>query len=167
MRTPTRVGGHPIHPMLVVFPLGLWGFSFICDLGFVATGNPSWQTAAYFAMGGGIVGAALAAIPGFVDGLFLRKSPLFRTVLTHMAFMVLALTMFIASFLARSMEAPHGMSLAISTIGIFAMLLGGWFGGDLVYRHGMGVEPPSQHRHPILTAESRDEGGAERIRRHA
>jgi len=161
MRTPARVGGHPIHPMLVVFPVGLWGFSFLCDLGFLASGNPGWQNAAYYAIGGGIIGAALAAIPGLVDGLFLRKSPIFRTVLAHLAFNSLALVMFITSFLARSMDAPHGLALAISTIGIFAVLLGGWFGGELVYVHGMGIEPPSQHRHPILTADARREGTAQ------
>src|SRR5882724_7568685 len=145
MRTPARVGGHPIHPMLVVFPLGLWGFSFLCDLGFVATGNHSWQNAAYFCIGGGIIGAVLAAIVGLIDGLFLRKSPIFRTVLAHMAFNTLALTMFIVSFLSRSIEAPYAWSLAISMIGLFAVVIGAWFGGDLVFVHGMGIEAPSQH----------------------
>ena len=149
MRTPARVAGHPIHPMLVAFPIGLWVFSFVCDLIFLAARAPAWKAAAYFALGGGIVGAVSAAVPGLVDGLFLRKSPIFRTVLTHMVVNLLALMMFVVSLLSRSIEAPFSWSLTLSAIGLVALAIGGWFGGELVFVHGLGVEPPAEHRHPI------------------
>jgi uncharacterized membrane protein len=149
MRTPARVAGHPIHPMLVAFPIGLWVFSFVCDLIFLAARTPAWNTAAYFALCGGIVGAVSAAVPGLVDGLFLRKSPIFRTVLTHMALNLLALMMFVMSFLSRSIEAPFSWSLTLSAIGLVSLAIGGWFGGELVFVHGLGVEPPAEHRHPV------------------
>ena len=71
MRTPARIARHPIHPMLVTVPIGLWVFSFLCDLVFVFTKSREWSTTAYFALGGGVIGGTIAAVPGLVDGLFL------------------------------------------------------------------------------------------------
>jgi len=81
--------------------------------------------------------------------LFLRKSPIVRTVLTHMALNLLALLMFVMSFLARSIEAPFSWSLTLSAIGLVSLAIGGWLGGELVFVHGLGVEPAAEHRHPI------------------
>jgi uncharacterized membrane protein len=67
MSTRVTVAGHPVHPMLVTLPLGLWVFSLVCDFGFVFTGDERWAITAYFTLGGGIVGALLAAVPGLLD----------------------------------------------------------------------------------------------------
>ena len=68
MRTPASIAGHPIHPMLVPIPIGLWVFSLVCDIVFTVGGkNPDWATVALFTMGGGIVGALLAA-SGWLGG---------------------------------------------------------------------------------------------------
>ena len=65
MHTPASIAGHPIHPMLVPLPIGLWIFSFVCDLAFVfGSGAAVWSTVALYTMAGGIVGALLAAIAG-------------------------------------------------------------------------------------------------------
>jgi uncharacterized membrane protein len=154
MRTPARVAGHPIHPMVVVLPIGLWVFSFVCDLFFLATGSTDWKTAARYAVGGGDVGAVLAILPGMIDGLSLRKSSVFRLVLTHLAFNSLGFLLFVTSFIARSIDAPYGWALATSAIGLLAVLVGGWYGGELVYREGIGVEATPPHtRTPVLTGE--------------
>ena len=59
MESKAKLLGHPIHPMLVPLPIGLWIFSLICDLVFAANGNAQWQTTAFFTLGGGIVGAVV------------------------------------------------------------------------------------------------------------
>jgi uncharacterized membrane protein len=133
--------------MLVTVPIGLWVFSFICDLVFLFTKSPAWSTTAYFALGGGIVGAAIAAIPGLVDGIFLKKSAIFRVVLLHMAVNLLATLMFVLSFLSRSIEASFSWSLALSVLGLVPLALGGWLGGELVFVKGLGVEPQAEGRH--------------------
>jgi predicted membrane protein DUF2231 len=71
VRTPASIGKHPIHPMLIVFPIGLWIFSLACDLIRLA-GAPgdAWATVAFFSMVGGFIGALCAAVPGFIDLLF-------------------------------------------------------------------------------------------------
>ena len=65
MQTPASIARHPIHPMLVPIPIGLWVFSFVCDL-FHAGGASAqaWTTVAFYTMAGGIIGALLAVLPG-------------------------------------------------------------------------------------------------------
>jgi len=67
MSTRVTIAGHPIHPMLVTIPIGLWVFSMICDFVFISTDDTRWAVTAYFTLGGGILGALLAALPGLVD----------------------------------------------------------------------------------------------------
>src|SRR3569833_1686356 len=65
MRTPASIAGHPLHPMLIVFPVGLLVFSLICDLASFFFDNPTtWATVALYTMIGGFVGALVAAGPG-------------------------------------------------------------------------------------------------------
>jgi Predicted membrane protein (DUF2231) len=119
------------------FRVGLWVFSFVCYL----------------------ICRLLCALrhrrcsqcgsPRTRRWFVLRKSPIVRTVLTHMALNLLALLMFVMSFLARSIEAPFSWSLTLSAIGLVSLAIGGWFGGELVFVHGLGVEPAAEHRHPI------------------
>jgi len=73
MRTPASIFKHPIHPMLIVFPIGLWIFSLACDLIRLAgASGDAWSTAAFFSMIGGLIGALCAAVPGFIDLLFYK-----------------------------------------------------------------------------------------------
>ena len=66
-----KIMGHPIHPMLVVFPIGLYIISFVFDLVYLSAGDPFWFRMAYWTMLGGLVGNVAAAIPGFLDYLTL------------------------------------------------------------------------------------------------
>lgn len=61
MSTPTSIAGHPIHPMLVAIPIGLWVFSLIAYIMFVATGNPSWDSAAFLTLGVGLIVALVVS----------------------------------------------------------------------------------------------------------
>ena len=73
MRTPASILKHPIHPMLIVFPIGLWIFSLACDLIRLAgASGDAWSTVAFFSMVGGFIGALCAAVPGFIDLLFYK-----------------------------------------------------------------------------------------------
>ena len=84
MRTPANIARHPIHPMLVPLPIGLWIFSFACDVIALFVANPeTWKTVALYAMVGGIIGALAAAIFGFIDLLSLPTG-IRRTGLMHM-----------------------------------------------------------------------------------
>lgn len=146
MSTRASVHNHPIHPMLIVFPLGLWVFSIICYAVFLATSAPVWRTVSLYSMGGGVVGGILAAVPGTIDFLTLGPSRVLTIAMTHMICNTVALTVFtIALVLALFWEGHPLVPFILSLFGLLAMGIGGWLGGSLVYEHGVGVSSVASH----------------------
>ena len=145
MRTPASIAGHPIHPMLVPLPIGLWIFSLVCDL--IAAGgnsNPAWHTVALYTMGGGIVGALLAAVFGLIDLLSLPPGPR-RTALIHMGINLVVVALYLINFGMRySDPAKGGITLGLSIVAIGLLVISGWLGGKMVYEHGIGVSTVPQ-----------------------
>lgn len=141
MKDRVRVGNHPVHPMLIPFPIGLWIFSLVADFIFRAGDNPAWSTVAYYSMAGGIIGAIVAAIPGFLDYLAMGPSRTKSIALRHMILNVVALLLFIWNFALREPGAPvSGFPFFLSIIGVLFILVSGWLGGHMVYVHGMAVD---------------------------
>jgi uncharacterized membrane protein len=149
MRTPANVAGHPIHPMLVTLPIGLWVFSFVCDLIFVfGSGAPEWKVVALYTMGGGIVGALFAAVPGLIDLLSLPEGPR-KTALTHMAINLGIVAIYVVNFWLR-LGTPDASGLVwLSALTVAMLLVSGWLGGKMVYLSGVAVsaveEAPERH----------------------
>ena len=147
MRTPANIAGHPIHPMLVTLPIGLWVFSFVCDLAYVFGGGaPAWATVALYTMAGGIVGALLAAVPGFIDLLSLPPEPR-KTALIHMTINLTIVVLYVINFWLRSRMADGpGHYVWLSLLTIILLVVSGWLGGKMVFVLGVGVsasaEPP-------------------------
>ena len=70
MATPkstVSIAGHPIHPMLVPFPIALFVATFVCDVVYWQTASTAWSTAAIWLLGAGLVGAAIVAVVGLID----------------------------------------------------------------------------------------------------
>lgn len=139
MKDRVRLGNHPVHPMLIPLPIGLWIFSLVSDIIFLAGGNPAWATASWYSMGGGIIGAILAAVPGFLDYLAMTPSRVKDIALRHMVFNVIALVLFIFNFLVRDGGVGAG-TFILSIIGVLLIGVSGWLGGHMVYVHGMAVD---------------------------
>ena len=149
MRTPASIAGHPIHPMLVTLPSGLWVFSFVCDLFFVfGSGAPVWSTVARYTMAAGIIGAHAAANPGFIDLLSLPAEPR-RTALAHMAINLTIVVLYVINFWRRTgtPENPGGY-VWLSLLTILMLLVSGWLGGRMVYLLGVAVTPANEPRTP-------------------
>ena len=149
MRTPASIARHPIHPMLVPIPIGLWIFSFVGDLFYLGgSTNPAWTTVALYCMGGGIVGALLAALPGLVDLLSLPPGPR-STALKHMAINLTVVVLYAINFYLR-LEAPGnpGKLVWLSLIALGLLVISGWLGGKMVYEHGIGVSAPADTAPP-------------------
>ena len=84
MSSPASVKNHPLHPMLVALPIGLWTFAFVCDVAsFMGRGEP-WSTVGTYAIAGGIIGALLAAVPGFIDYLSIDEKEMKNIATTHL-----------------------------------------------------------------------------------
>lgn len=135
------IAGHPVHPMLVTLPIGLWIFSLVCDIVFATTADVQWQTTAYLTLGGGIVGALLAAIPGLIDLLTLHERTERRTGVLHMALNLAIVAVQAVNFWVRTQpEYSVAVSLGLSVIAVGTLVVSGWLGGHLV--HVLGVTQP-------------------------
>lgn len=144
MRSKAAVSSHPIHPMLVSFPIGLWVAAFIFTLLGVSRGDASLWAAGFYCVIAGCVGAALAAVPGVIDWLNVvpPNSSAKSRGLLHGALNTLALLLFIVIAYRQGSPSsrPDGLNIALMAIGILGIAVSGWLGGTLVYRNQIGVD---------------------------
>jgi uncharacterized membrane protein len=148
MRTPASIARHPIHPMLVPIPIGLWIFALVCDLVHMGgSTNPAWTTVAFYCIGGGIVGALAAAVPGLIDLLSLPEGPR-STAVKHMAINLTVVVLFLINFWMRMDNPANPGKLAwLTLISVGLLAISGWLGGKMVYEHGISVDvPPGRDR---------------------
>ena len=147
MKTPARILGHPIHPMLIPFPFALWTFSFIADLlYYFGSHDYVWVNVAFYTLFGGIVGAVLAAIPGLVDYFSIRDRRVSNIAAWHARFNVVALLVFGASLYLRTaagsqiVNGSMTIPVLLSLLGVLLIAVSGWLGGELVYKHRVSVD---------------------------
>lgn len=142
MRARAQLLGHPIHQMLVVFPVGLLGMSVIFDLVFFATEEQIFSVVAYWMMVAGVVGGLLAAPFGLVDWLAIPRGTRARRVgALHGLGNVVVLLLFLGSLAIRddAMALPTSAAYLCSFAGLALALVTAWLGGELVDRLGVGV----------------------------
>ncbi len=137
-----RVAGHPIHPMLVPFPIAFFAFAFVTDLVYWRTADLMWSNFSSWLIAAGLFMGALAALAGLVD--FVGNSRIRAQAPAWPHFIgnavVLGLSLLNAFVHARdgwTSVVPWGMTL--SGVVVLLMLVTGWLGGSLVYRHRVGV----------------------------
>src|ERR671933_412030 len=143
MESKAKLVGHAIHPMLIVFPLGLLGMAVVFDILQLATANVQWSQLSYWMIPAGIVTGLLAAPFGLIDWLALPSgSRAWSVGLYHGVGNVVVLVLFAASWWMRGnmAQAPGTLALALSFAGVVLALVTGWLGGELVDRLGVGVD---------------------------
>lgn len=144
MRSKAAISSHPIHPILVAFPIGLWVVGFIFNVLGVSRGNQMLWAAGFYCLIAGCVGAALAAIPGAIDWWLVvpPKSSAKNRGLLHGSLNVIALILFIAAAYRQgsALNRPDGVTFLLMVIGIVVIGISGWLGGTLVYRNQIGVD---------------------------
>jgi uncharacterized membrane protein len=149
MNTRASFRNHPIHPMLVAFPIALWVFSLICDVIYHAgSHNLFWKEVAFYSMAAGIVGALAAAVPGFIDFLSMHDARIRRIATTHMVLNLVVVAMFLFNLGLRYNAGPAGdiFGVVLSIIAITLMSVSGWLGGSMVYEHRVGVAERDEER---------------------
>ncbi len=141
-RSTAIIAGHPIHPMLIPFPIAFFIGTFLCDLVFWQTRSEAWAAATPWLLGAGLVMAALAAVMGVIDVFGDQQIRQLSTAWWHAGANVLLVlvecfNLFIRYQHGSAAVVPNG--LLLSLIGVLLLLFSGWKGGDLVFRGHIGV----------------------------
>jgi uncharacterized membrane protein len=143
MESRVKVAGHPVHPMLIVFPLGLLVTAVIFDLIGLVSHVSRWTEVAYYLIGAGVIGGLAAAVPGWIDWFAIPAGTRAKRIgLLHGIGNVVVLVLFATSWLFRrdNPAAPPTGAIVAALLGLVLGAVTGWLGGELVDRLGVGVD---------------------------
>jgi uncharacterized membrane protein len=153
MESRAKVMGHPVHPMLIVFPLGLLTFAVVLDVLYFIFDNSNFALAAYYSIIGGLIGGLLAAIFGAIDWAAIPSGTRAKRVGTmHGIGNVVVVLLFVVSWWLRRDQpdyVPTTLAFVLALAGIGLSLLTGWLGAELIYRlrvsvdHGAHLDAPN------------------------
>jgi uncharacterized membrane protein len=133
---------HPIHAMLVVYPVALLTLVPAADAVFLVSGEAFWAQVSYWMTLAGVVAGTIAAIAGALDMFLIRVVRRHVAGWNHMLAAVTALAMAAVSLAIRApdpVQAVWPWGLAIGCIDALMVVVAGWLGGTLTFRHGIGV----------------------------
>jgi uncharacterized membrane protein/nitrite reductase/ring-hydroxylating ferredoxin subunit len=151
MRSRAAIKSHPLHPMLIAFPIGLLVTSFIFDLIGIWRDIPTLWNAGWYCVIAGLIGAVIAVIPGAIDlfSIVPKNSSARARGYKHAILNGLVIVAFIADAAYRAGPGvrPDGTSLILSACGVVLLGFSGWLGATLVYRNQIGVD----HRYANAT----------------
>ena len=145
-KSTASIAGHPLHPMLIPFPIAFFVATFACDLAYWQSSNEAWVTASLWLLGAGIVMAAFAAVAGLTDVLGEPRLRALNDAWWHAGGNVLVVLLEIYSLYLRYAEGPSAIlpqGLIVSLVVVCILLFTGWKGWEMVYRHRVGVADTS------------------------
>jgi uncharacterized membrane protein len=175
MESKIKLLGHPVHPMLIVFPLGLLITGVIFDVVYFMTDNDSFTTVAYWCIAAGIIGGLLAALFGLIDWLNIPSGTRAKSVgMWHGLGNLVVVALFALSWWFRYSDPayePSTLAFILALVGVGIGAVTGWLGGELVDRLGVGVDegahlnaPSSLSGMPADTNLRREERSVESLR---
>lgn len=145
MKSKVVVAGHSLHAMLIVFPLGLLTTSVVWDICRLTANRQTWGVISFWTIVAGVIGALLAAVPGFIDWLGIPDDSRAKRIgLYHMVLNLMVVGLFVVSLAAR-WKAPGGYGdagfsrMVWGWLGVAIAVVSSWLGGELVERLGIGV----------------------------
>jgi uncharacterized membrane protein len=150
------IKGHPLHPAVVPFPLAFLIGAFLTDLAFWRSRGVMWASFSYWLLFAGVVGGTVAAALGAIDFLSIERARMHRAGWVHAGGNVLVLIMALANWFLRIGDVtasvlPLGLMLSGITSALLALT--GYLGGELVFKHMIGVtghggsSSPAEHHH--------------------
>jgi uncharacterized membrane protein len=153
-KSTASIAGHPIHPMLIPFPIAFFVSTFVCDIVYWQTANTAWATAGIWLLGAGIVMGGLAAVVGLADVFGEPRIRALNAAWWHAGAIVIVVLIELYNWYARYSEgaaavAPKGLILSLIVVCI--LLFAGWKGWEMVYRHYVAVHDMPQ---PSLPAQA-------------
>lgn len=143
-RSTAVIFDHPIHPMIVPFPIAFLMSALLTDIAYWQTRLELWASISTWLIGLGLVTALFAAIAGFIDFGGSRAIRAIRKSWYHMAANLLAIVLSAANFAVHMREGEMAVltsGIILSAVVAFLLAFSAWMGGELVFRHGVGVNP--------------------------
>lgn len=147
VRSTASIGGHPLHPIMIAFPIAFLVGALVTDIAFWAGRDPFWAVASLWLVGAGLVTGVAAAALGLIDFFTIDRARAHRTGWLHFIGNVIVLVLAFVSLLMRVNDAegavlPYGLIISA----VIAVILGftGWYGGELSYRFKIGVIEPEE-----------------------
>jgi uncharacterized membrane protein len=156
-KSTASIAGHPVHPMLIPFPIAFFVSVFVCDLAYWQSANTAWATATIWLLGAGLVMAALAAVAGLTDVLGEPRIRALNDVWWHAGGNVLVVLIELYNFYARYSAGSAAIipkGLVLSLVVVLILLFTGWKGWEMVYRYRVGVADTTDSR-TATTAQTR------------
>ncbi len=141
-QTTAQIAGHPLHPMLIPFPVAFLVATLACDLIFWRTGNPGWSTASLYLLGAALVMAALAAVAGFTDFFGDHRIRDLSAAWHHMVGNLVVVLLSLWNWYRRYADGDAAVlptGLLISLVVVLLLLYTGWRGWEMVYKHRVAV----------------------------
>lgn len=134
---------HPIHPMLVHFPIATWVISTLCDIGALFTANELISQMAGVLLVIGVITALFAMVAGLMElPKINRENPAIKVANQHMLLMMTCWSLYAVSLFMRldgnQLGLPNAAAVTLSVTGLITLCIGGWLGGRLVYEYGVG-----------------------------
>ncbi|TMJ87392.1 MAG: DUF2231 domain-containing protein [Alphaproteobacteria bacterium] len=141
-KSTAQIAGHPVHPMLIPFPIACFVLAFISDLAFWKTTNDFWASASLWLLGIGLIMAALAAVMGLADVLGDDQVRNLSDAWLHAGGNVVAVVIELYNWYSRyehGKDAIVPTGVILSLVVVLILLFTGWKGWEMVYRHRVGV----------------------------
>jgi len=143
VRSTAAIAGHPLHPMIVPFPIAFLVGALVTDIVFLrGAGDPFWARASEWLLGAGLVMGALAAVLGLIDFLTIERARSLAAAWVHFLGNALVLALSLWNLLERTNAATLTVTetgVVLSAIVVAMLLVTGWLGGEMAYRHRIGV----------------------------
>ena len=144
MEAKAKLLGHPIHQMLIVFPLGLLSMAVVFDIVWLVRHREGWSASSYHMIAAGVLTGLVAAVFGYIDWRAIPDGTRAKRIgRLHAIGNVVVLLLFTASFWLRYEGfpvAPSMLAIALAVAGALLAGVTGWLGGELVDRHAVGVD---------------------------
>jgi uncharacterized membrane protein len=164
MESTARAAGHSIHPMLIVFPLGLLGMAVIFDIIYLITRTRGWTIVSFWMIAAGVISGLIAAVPGLIDWITVvpPNTRAWYIGLYHGVGNVIVVLLFAGSWTARKgpgsgfdmAGVPSTTALVLSFAGLLLALVTGWLGGELIERLGIAVHSGANPNAPSSLSSS-------------
>jgi uncharacterized membrane protein len=143
-KSTARLFGHPIHPMLVPFPIACFAGTLVTDIAYTATGEVQWANFSSWLLTAGLIISIFAVIAGATDFLGERRIRALKHAWIHGIGNAVALILSIWNAFVHTHDGYTGVwptGLTLSAVVVAILVVTGWQGGSLVYRHGVAVTP--------------------------